>query len=57
MYALDMIAWYTDSTRIRKCTMQKKLSVITDEEVYESLYQITGPVFAKSIPRARSTRA
>jgi hypothetical protein len=40
---IDMAAFYTYSTRIVRCTMQKKLTITVDEEVYEGLHRTIGP--------------
>jgi predicted CopG family antitoxin len=41
-FVLDMARYYTYNTRIRRCLMQKKLTVTVDEEVYVGLYKNIG---------------
>jgi len=41
--AVDRMAHYTYGTRIRRCMMQKKLTITIDEEVYEGLHKTIGP--------------
>jgi predicted CopG family antitoxin len=41
--AVDRMAHYTYSIRIRRCMMQKKLTITIDEEVYEGLHKTIGP--------------
>jgi hypothetical protein len=38
-----MIGFYTYGTRVRRCEMQKKLTITVDEEVYEGLHKTIGP--------------
>jgi len=40
---VDKMTRYTYSTRIRRCMMQKKLTITIDEEVYEGLHKTIGP--------------
>jgi predicted CopG family antitoxin len=42
-FVVDMLYYYTYNTRIRRCPMQKKLTVTVDEEVYEGLHKTIGP--------------
>jgi predicted CopG family antitoxin len=42
-FIVDMRHYYTYNTRIRRCPMQKKLTVTVDEEVYEGLHKTIGP--------------
>jgi predicted CopG family antitoxin len=42
-FIVDMMHYYTYNTRIRRCPMQKKLTVTVDEEVYEGLHKTIGP--------------
>jgi len=38
-----MLKYYTYNTRIKRCNMQKKLTVTIDEEVYKGLRKTIGP--------------
>jgi predicted CopG family antitoxin len=42
-YTIDTNHDYTYSIRIRRCAMQKKLTITVDEEVYEGLHKTIGP--------------
>jgi predicted CopG family antitoxin len=42
-FTVDILKGYTYNTRIRRCHMQKKLTVTVDEEVYEGLRKTIGP--------------
>jgi len=42
-FAVDKTTHYTYSTRIRRFTMQKKLTITIDEGVYEGLHKTIGP--------------
>jgi predicted CopG family antitoxin len=42
-FIVDILQYYTYNTRIRRCLMQKKLTVTVDEEVYEGLHKTIGP--------------
>jgi predicted CopG family antitoxin len=43
LIAVDLFSTYTYNTRIRRCAMQKKLTLTVDAEVYEGLRKIIGP--------------
>jgi len=43
VFTVDILKGYTYNTRIRKCVMQKKLTVTVDEEVYDGLHKTIGP--------------
>ena len=43
LFVVDIYKDYTYNTRIRRCLMQKKLTITVDEEVYKGLRKTIGP--------------